>query len=174
MRTEAHEAVFQRWLSQHLGLMLKVVRACAADPQDQDDVFQDVLVNLWSSIPHFRGEAQETTWIYRVAFNTSQVWQRSEQRRRRNHQAFVSFAATLHSRPLNIAADPKLELIEKLHATIRLLPKVDAALAIMHLDGVSYRQMAEVLGISENYIGVKLNRIRKFLADQLEGAFDEL
>ena len=57
---------------------------------------------------------------------------------------------------------------------IRQLPKVDASLALMHLDGLSYQEMAEVLGISENYIGVKLNRIRKQLAEQLKGATDEL
>ena len=61
------------------------------------------------------------------------------------------------------------EIVERLYAAIRQLPKVDASLAFMHLDGLSYQEMAEVLGISENYIGVKLNRIRKHLADQLKG-----
>jgi sigma-70-like protein len=55
------------------------------------------------------------------------------------------------------------ELIERLYAAIRQLPKVDASLALMHLDGLSYEEMSEVLGISENYIGVKLIRIRKQL-----------
>jgi RNA polymerase sigma-70 factor (ECF subfamily) len=59
------------------------------------------------------------------------------------------------------------ELIERLYAAIRQLPKVDASLALMHLDGLSYQEMSEVLGISENYIGVKLTRIRKQLAEQL-------
>ena len=66
------------------------------------------------------------------------------------------------------------EIVEKLYAAIRQLPKVDASLALMHLDGVSYHEMAEVLGISENYIGVKLNRIRKQIADQLKGETGEL
>jgi RNA polymerase sigma-70 factor, ECF subfamily len=65
------ETIFRRWLDAHLGLMLKIVRGCAATPQDQDDLFQDVLLQVWSSIPAFRGEAKETTWIYRVAFNTA-------------------------------------------------------------------------------------------------------
>ena len=69
---------------------------------------------------------------------------------------------------------PEKEIVERLYAAIRQLPKVDASLALMHLDGLSYAEMAEVLGISENYIGVKLNRIRKQLADQLKGGGDEL
>jgi RNA polymerase sigma-70 factor (ECF subfamily) len=66
------------------------------------------------------------------------------------------------------------KIVERLYAAIRQLPKVDASLALMHLDGLSYQEMAEVLGISENYIGVKLNRIRKQLADQLKGVTNEL
>jgi RNA polymerase sigma-70 factor (ECF subfamily) len=66
------------------------------------------------------------------------------------------------------------EMVERLYAAIRQLQKVDASLALMHLDGRTYQEMAEVLGISENYIGVKLNRIRKQLADQLKGATHEL
>ena len=57
-------------------------------------------------------------------------------------------------------------MIEQLYAAIRQLPKLDASIAIMHLDGLSYQEIAEVLGISENYVGVKLTRIRKQLSDQ--------
>jgi RNA polymerase sigma-70 factor, ECF subfamily len=89
MRVEEQEAHFQRWLRDHIGLMLKVVRACAEMPHDQEDLFQDVLVNLWSSIPNFRGDAKETTWIYRVSINTALVWQRGERRRHRQHEAFL-------------------------------------------------------------------------------------
>jgi RNA polymerase sigma-70 factor (ECF subfamily) len=76
--------------------------------------------------------------------------------------------------PSHLDSLPEQETVEQLYAAIRQLPKVDASLALMHLDGLSYQEMAEVLGISENYIGVKLNRIRKQLADQLKGATDEL
>ena len=57
-------------------------------------------------------------------------------------------------------------MIEQLYAAIRQLPKLDASIAIMHLDGLTYRGIAQVLGISENYVGVKLNRIRKELAER--------
>jgi RNA polymerase sigma-70 factor (ECF subfamily) len=60
-------------------------------------------------------------------------------------------------------------LIEKLYEAIRALPKPEASLALMHLDGLSYREMGEVLGISENHVGVRLHRIRKQLAEQLKG-----
>ncbi len=154
--------------------MMKVARGCAASPQDQDDLFQDILVQIWSSIPAFRGEAKETTWIYRVAFNTALTWRRTERRRREGHEKFLKFDVSPHSQPSHLDSLPEQEIVQRLYAAIRQLPKVDASLTLMHLDGLSYQEMADVLGISENYIGVKLNRIRKQLADQLKGGTDEL
>ena len=171
---QARESLFRRWLSEHLGLMLKVVRGCARMPQDQDDLLQDILLQLWLSIPAFRGEARETTWIYRVAFNTALSWQRGERRRRLKHESFVTLDTSPRVQPSAVDAPPEPELVDRLYAAIRRLPKVDASLALMHLDGLTYQEMAEVLGISENYIGVKLNRIRKQLADQMKGANHEL
>jgi RNA polymerase sigma-70 factor (ECF subfamily) len=174
MNAEEQETIFRRWLNDHLGLMLKLVRAGAATPEDHDDLFQEVLVNVWSSIRAFRGEARETTWIYRVAFNTTMAWRRGEWRRRRGHEKFLKFEVSPQIQPSHLDSLPEREMVERLYAAIRQLPKVDASLALMHLDGLSYQEMAEVLGISENYIGVKLNRIRKQLADQLKGANNEL
>jgi RNA polymerase sigma-70 factor, ECF subfamily len=174
MTPQAQEAIFRRWLDQHLGLMMKVVRGCAGASQDQEDLFQDVLVQVWSSIPAFRGEAKETTWIYRVAFNTALAWRRGERRRREGYETFLRLGDSWQAQTSHADSLPEKEIVERLYAAIRQLPKVDASLALMHLDGLSYRDMGEVLGISENYIGVKLNRIRKQLAEQLKGPNDEL
>lgn len=174
MTAQDQEATFRRWLDEHIGLMLKVVRGSAASPQDQDDLFQDVLLQIWCSIPAFRGEAKETTWIYRVAFNTALAWRRGERRRREGHERFVKFSEWPEIQASHVDLSPEQEIVERLYSAIRQLPKVDAALALMHLDGLNYHEMAEVVGISENYIGVKLSRIRNQLADQLKGAKSEL
>ncbi|HSY18768.1 MAG TPA: RNA polymerase sigma factor [Candidatus Acidoferrales bacterium] len=174
MTTQEREAIFRRWLDAHLGLILKVVRGCAAAPQDQDDLFQDVCLQVWQSIPAFRGEAKETTWIYRVAFNTALAWRRGEKRRREGYETFFKLEILPQTQPSHTEALPEQEVIGQLYTAIRLLPKVDASLALMHLDGLSYSEMAEVLGISENYIGVKLNRIRQQLAEKMKGAGHEL
>jgi RNA polymerase sigma-70 factor (ECF subfamily) len=174
MTAQEQETIFRRWLAAHLGLILKVVRGCAAAPQDQDDLFQDVCLQVWQSIPAFRGEARETTWIYRVAFNTALAWRRGERRRREGHETFLKFDVSPQTQPGHADVLPEQEIVGQLYAAIRQLPKVDASLALMHLDGLSYLEMAGVLGISENYIGVKLNRVRKQLAEQLKGISDEL
>jgi len=133
MTVQEQEAIFRRWLNEHLGLMLKVVRGCAAVPQDQDDLFQDVLLQVWSSIPAFRGEAKETTWIYRVAFNTALAWRRGERRRREGHETFLKFDISPQVQPSYLDALPEQEIVAQLYAAIRQLPKVDASLALIGL-----------------------------------------
>lgn len=175
MTSEEHETLFCRWLNDHVGLVMKVVRAFTATSQDAEDLMQEILLQLWSSAPAFRGEARETTWIYRVAFNTALVWQRHEKRRRIKHEAFWNFNLPPDPAPANPSGNSHdEERVAMLYAAIRQLPKLDASLALMHLDGLSYREMSEVLGISENHVGVKLNRIRKQLSEQLKGADHEL
>jgi RNA polymerase sigma-70 factor, ECF subfamily len=168
MPDQEQEALFRRWLDEHLGLMLKVVRAFAAKPQDQEDLFQETLLQLWRSLPAFRGEAKETTWIYRVAFNTALAWNRSEKKRKQRHENFLQLDLPSTDEATRAASAEEQEKVERLYAAIRQLPKVDASLALMLLDGLSYREMAAVLGISENNVGVKLNRIRKELAQEIE------
>jgi RNA polymerase sigma-70 factor (ECF subfamily) len=105
-----------------------------------------------------------------VAFNTALAWRRGERRRREGHERFLEIGNVPQVQPSHADSLPNKELVGQLYAAIRQLPKVDASLALMHLDGLSYQDMAEVLGISQNYIGVKLNRIRKQLAEQLKEA----
>ncbi len=169
MSESEQESVFRRWVEQHTGLMLKVVRGWAASPEDQEDLFQDVLLQLWSSLPSFRGEAKESTWIYRVAFNTALGWRRGEQRRRRKHEALLRFDPEPAAASTSSELAEEREVVGRLYEAIRQLPDVDASLAMMHLDGLSYREMAEVVGITENLVGVRLNRIRNHLARELKG-----
>lgn len=162
MTEEDQAALFQRWIRDHLGLVIKIVRSFAAKPEDQDDLLQDVLVNLWSSIPRFRGDSKETTWIYRVAIQTAMIWRRGE-RRRQKHQSSYMNNVLLANQPRGASENGDHELIDQLYEAIRQLPKLDASVALMHLDGLTYGEIGEVLGISENYVGVKLCRIRREL-----------
>ncbi len=173
MGASEHESIFRRWLADHAGLMWKVVRAFAAGPEDQEDLLQEIALQLWMSLPAFRGEAKESTWIYRVAFNTALVWRRTETRRQAKHEKFLEFKVAEESPSDRPGKTRDEERVQMLYAAIRRLPRLDASLALMHLDGLSYREMSEVLGISENHVGVKLNRIRNQLAEQLKEACHE-
>lgn len=162
------EVLFKRWLEQHSGLVFKVARTFAPDDADRDDLVQEILLQLWRSLPRFEGKAKESTWIYRVALNTALAWHRGEHRRRAAHTPLIAIEE--FPEPDDPAARRRGELVANLYAAIRRLPKVDAALVLLFLDDLSYREMAEVLGISETNVGVKLNRVRKALADLMKEA----
>jgi RNA polymerase sigma-70 factor (ECF subfamily) len=145
----------------------RICRVYADGAEAQRDLYQDILVELWRSFPSFEGDAQPGTWLYRVALNTAL----SHDRRRATRDE-----ATLDpTHPVweDGVADPderldKKDQLDRLYAAIDRLDEVDKALAMMYLDEKSYREMADVLGISENHVGVKLHRLKNKLADWLE------
>ena len=71
MLTDNSEQLFEQWLINYKKLIFKVVNVYGASPEEQEDLFQEILLQLWLSIPRFLGKAKETTWLYRVALNTA-------------------------------------------------------------------------------------------------------
>lgn len=174
MLADKQEKLFKQWVGEYKKLMFKVVKAYAASPQDQDDLFQEILLQLWSSIQIFQGQAKETTWIYRVALNTALVWRRGETRKRkRYHKLIIDFngASDIQQSSCNPMRDS--QILDQLYGAIRQLSKIDSSVVLMYLDGVSYDEMAEILGISKSNVGVRLNRAKKKLAQLLKGIIDD-
>jgi RNA polymerase sigma-70 factor (ECF subfamily) len=163
---DSRELVFRRWLKQHTGLVFKVARTFAPSHADRDDLVQEILLQLWRSLPRFEGKARESTWIYRVALNTALAWHRSENKRRAAQTPVLAIEELPERDDLD--RRERKELVAKLYAAIRRLPKVDAALLMLYLDDLSYHQIADVLGLSETNVGVKLNRARKTLAELMK------
>jgi len=175
MLTDKQEELFKQWLGEHKKLMFKVVKAYASSPEDQDDLFQQILLQLWSSIPNFQGNAKEKTWIYRVALNTALVWRRGETRKRkRYHKLIIDFdgASDIQQSSCNPMRDA--QILGQLYGAIRQLSKIDSSVVLMYLDGVSYDEMADILGISKSNVGVRLNRAKKKLAQLLKGLIDDV
>lgn len=174
MLAENQEALFTKWLDEHKGLIFRIVRAYAVSQEDRDDLFQEILLQLWSSIPRFNGECKESTWVYRVGFNTALVWQRGQKKRRRDRRRLIDIdeVAVTEAKPVDLLRDESI--VTCVYAAVRELPKIDGSVILMYLDGLSYSEMAEVLGISESNVGVRLNRARKKLAELLKGLIDDV
>ena len=168
MRNEPAEALFKTWLQEHSGTVLKVARAYTLTEEDRQDLAQEILLQAWRSLSQFEGRASAHTWFYRVALNTALGWHRKERRRRERQQPLIG----IEDLPMTGAdSEQQLhqrEVVERLYAAIQQLPKADAALVLLYLDDLSYREMADVLGISENLVGVKLNRARKALGELMK------
>jgi RNA polymerase sigma-70 factor, ECF subfamily len=170
---ESPETIFKRWLQEQSGAVLKVARAYTLTAEDCQDLVQEVLLQLWRSLPQFQGQASESTWVYRVALNTALGWHRKEGRRRERQQPLLE-PEDLPVPGLDSAEQvQQREVTERLYAAIRQLPKTDAALVLLYLEDLSYREIAEVLGISENNVGVKLNRARKALGELMKEVLHE-
>jgi len=149
----------------HCVILHHVVNGFAAGT-DRNDLFQEVLLAVWKSIPAFRAQAKPTTYLYRVCHNAALLWFRTEKNYRQRVEQFGAFA------PIGFAVDPDPltdERLANLYAAIRLLKPVDRSLMLLSLDGLSYREMAEVLGLSESNVGVKINRIKNQLTQTLKG-----
>jgi len=165
MGDESLETTFKRLLVEHGGAVVKVARAYTVTAEDGRDLAQEILLQVWRSLPRFEGRADAATWMYRVALNTAIGWKRKERRREAGRGSELR-VEELSSDGADAAEDAALrETVERLYAAIRRLNKADAAIVLLSLDGLSYRQIAEVLGISESHVGVKLNRARKALGE---------
>jgi len=158
-----HELRFRQWLSEHKGLLVKVVRAFAEAPADQDDLFQEILLQIWLSLPNFRDDSKPTTWLYRVALNTALAWKRGEKKRRLTQDSLSISDVAARIVP-SADAERNDRVVDQLYAAIHALQPAKRALVVLYLDGFTYREIADVVGISECNVGVSLNRIKKELA----------
>jgi RNA polymerase sigma-70 factor (ECF subfamily) len=158
MRFAEQKAVFDSWLSTYRGVLFKVIRAYAFTRHDQEDLFQEIATQVWISVPGFEGHSAPSTCIYRVALNTAISWSRKELRRPDTTHALAAVETTLELR--NSEVDRRLEW---LYEQIARLSEIDRSLAVLLLDGFSYKEMADALGISETNVGVRIHRIKAYL-----------
>jgi RNA polymerase sigma factor (sigma-70 family) len=161
---------FAEWTCAHSAMIHRVVNGFAIG-DDRKDLLQEVMLAVWKSIPGFRHQAKESTYLYRVSHNAALLWIRTQKNYRRRVDEFGA------SNPERMALDPGASLderLEALYSAIRLLKPIDRSLILMSLDELSYREMAEVLGLTETNIGVRINRIKQQLSQTLKGKEHEL
>ena len=137
----------------HAAILYRVAAGFAVGAA-RDALMQELLLALWQAIPAFRGDAQPATFIYRVSHNAALSWKRSERRRDARQEG----PAALEGIASATADDADRELLERVYARIRELPELDRSLVLLSLDGLSYREMAEIHGLSEGNVGVRLSR----------------
>ena len=157
MTEKEQQQIFEDWLSQHKALIFKIVRAYTFTIMEQDDLFQEIIIQVWHSVPKFRGEASVITWLYRISLNTAIKWTRKERKHSRSE--------TLEGvQP--ILEESRMQTDERLtwlYEEIYKLDEIDRSITLLMLDGFSYKEMASILGITESNVGVKINRIKKQL-----------
>ena len=147
----------------HAGLLRRVARSFTADHADQANLAQEMAIALWRAAPQFTGAAKASTYVYRVVLNCALNWRRS---RRRYAQKVEGYET-----PAEAREDPRLRW---LYARIQELPEVDRSLILLSLDRSGYVDIAEITGLSESNVGVRLHRIKQHLTSLSESLKNEI
>ena len=154
--SEEDAGPFLEALGQYEQIINKVIRVYGGDTEDRKDLFQEIVYQLWRSYGSFKGEARLSTWIYRVALNTAITSLRKRKRVPQHAELddqFVQLSASFDT-------PDRSERVQQLYSAIRTLGDVDRALVMLYLEELSYKEIADVLGLTEDNVGVKLNRIK--------------
>ncbi|MEJ7585939.1 MAG: sigma-70 family RNA polymerase sigma factor [Ferruginibacter sp.] len=147
------EQQFLALISQHQGIIHKVCRLYRNSPEDREDLFQEIIFQLWRSFPSFAGKSKITSWMYRVALNTALA-------SFRKNKPDIAYAAVLPDLPEEQPDDHQAIRKEKLFSVLRELDEVERAIIALYFEDMSYAEISSIIGISEKYVGVKLNRIK--------------
>jgi RNA polymerase sigma factor (sigma-70 family) len=164
MTSSEQDACFERWMRDHVAILYRVANAFALGA-DRHDLMQELMLAVWKAVPQFRGESKPSTFLYRVSHHAALTWKRSQRRYSRKVEELARLA------PPDAAPGPSTverDALERVYAAIHQLPETDRSLILLSLDGLSYREMAQIHGLSESNVGVRLNRIKARLAQSLE------
>jgi RNA polymerase sigma-70 factor (ECF subfamily) len=157
---ENKQKAFSKLIKDNQGLIIKVSRLYTHSLEDQEDLFQEIVLQLWKSYDSFQGNSKISTWMYRVALNTAITLFRKKTR-----QPQTDELQDFHSKDYLEDNDDKQQQISLLYKVIKLLPDVERAIVMMYLDDEPYKEIAETLGITEVNARVKMNRLKKVLKE---------
>lgn len=163
MEPATRDALFAEAMQQHLGIFLKTAYAFTEAAADRDDLVQEMLLAAWQALPSFDGSSKLSTFLYRVANNRALNWNRSQ--RRYGHK----LAALERCPQLTVETGdthPDHTRLEWLYALIRKLAPIDRTVLMLHLERLSHREIGEVTSLTENNVGVRLHRIKRWLSEQ--------
>lgn len=154
--TETAEQEFLQLVNQNQGIIRKVCHLYGRNDADKDDLYQEIVIQLWKSFGSFRGEAKFSTWMYRIALNTA-----ISNLRKQSRKVALSFPEFI---PVELADTDeekiKEEKLKEMYAAISRLTEVEKAIVMLYLEDKSYDEMEEILGISSGTLRVKMNRIK--------------
>ncbi|SNV41980.1 Sigma-24 [Chryseobacterium taklimakanense] len=157
------EREFSQLVKDNQGLIIKVSRLYTNSTEDEQDLFQEIVLQLWRSYDTFRGQSKISTWMYRVALNTAITLFRKKTKSPQTDELM-----DYHHRDYVEDDDEKQQQISLLYKVVKMLPKMERAIVMMYLDDLPYREIAETLGISEVNARVKMNRLKKTLKELME------
>jgi RNA polymerase sigma-70 factor, ECF subfamily len=150
------QAAFVKLVQEHRLIVHKICNLYGATHHDRQDLFQEIIVQLWKAYPKFRGEAKFSTWLYRIALNTAI----SDLRRQKKYISPIDPDHLPAGLPEVQYPKEQEEQVQQLYAAIDQLTEIEKALVMLYLEDKPYEEMEEILGINQNNLRVKMNRIK--------------
>jgi RNA polymerase sigma-70 factor (ECF subfamily) len=162
MNTPERHAKFLAFIEGHKGILYKVCKSYCPTRDDRDDLAQEMIVQLWRSFGSFDERHRFSTWMYRICLNVAISFHLRESTRRRH-------VLSADQRVLDAVdeSESPSEDIVLLYQFIDRLDALNKALVLLYLDGNSYREIAEVLGISATNVATKISRLKKSVKREL-------
>ena len=154
---------FIHTIKENQGIIYKITSVYAKNTEDQKDLYQEIVYQLWKSFNSFKGKSKISTWIYRVALNTSISHLNNEQRK--GHSVAMDFQL------MNVAEEQDSETEERmtvLYAHIKRLNVIEKGLIVLFLEGKSYEEIAMITGFTVTNVGTRLGRIKKKLKTNIQ------
>lgn len=147
------EAAFLSLIDDHKGIIYKISRLYRDSAEDREDLFQEIVFQLWKSYPSFRGDASKGTWLYRIALNTAISSFRKKKPKIRYTDALPDVSEGQPNEEVALRQ-------ERFFTAMKQCDDGEKTIIALYLEGLNYQKIAEITGISENNVGVKLNRIK--------------
>lgn len=155
------EKDFLNIVEENQGIIYKVCKMYRDSIEDQEDLFQEVVLQLWKAFPKFRNESKVSTWMYRIALNTAIAIFRK-------NKIELEYKENIPKEFHSKYNDEQSENEEKMFEAIRTLNKAERAIVALFLEDYPYKEIAEITGMTENYVGVKISRIKEKLKKNLK------
>ena len=148
-------ADFTKLIKQPEGILYKLSNAYADRPEERQDLYQEMVYQLWKSFDSFKGNSSWSTWMYRVALNTAIKYLKLQKRKPDDQQLIPELHRIIEEQDALMD-----ERTQYLYAQIRQLGEVNRAIVLLYLDGKSYEEIGQITGYSPSNIGTRLNRIK--------------
>ena len=159
MQKQDQEKQFEQQVTAYKGLLYKICRIYAATEADRDDLFQEIVIQLWKAYPGYKGTAQFSTWMYRVALNTAITGIRKKKNFISSYESMSPFENIGHDN----SAYAEEEQLQRLYKAIEQLNDIEKAIVMLYMEDRAYSEMEDILGIGQNTLRVKMNRIKEKL-----------
>lgn len=164
-RDASQQERFGDLVERHRGIVFKVANTYAWHPDDRDELAQEIAAQLWRAFPGYDAQRSFSTWMYRIALNVAISHVRSTTHRAKHA---LPLDEALHDIADDNGADPEADQqVRALHRFIAQLDKLNRALLLLYLEDHSYREIADILGITETNVATKISRLKQRIRNEI-------